>query len=154
MLYTSLNVFVDADSCPVKEEISKVASMYGLTVHYVASYNHVGSLDKGSNWHIVDTGDQAVDYFILNKVRQRDIVITQDLSLAALVVSRGVYALTPRGNIINEGDSEEIFLRKYLRLQNQKQKKRVKGPSKLTKEDKKNFLVTFEKILSKIEGFS
>ncbi|MFD1018786.1 YaiI/YqxD family protein [Thalassobacillus hwangdonensis] len=145
-------VYVDADSCPVKEEIQRVCQKHVVTPVFVSTFNHYSPDADNDNWRIIDPDDQAVDLYILNKVEKGDLVITQDLSFAVLLMGQGVYALTPRGKLIAEADADEILYRKYLRQKNQKARNRIKGPSALTDEDKKRFEMQLENFLSNNEG--
>ncbi|GGC91977.1 UPF0178 protein YqxD [Thalassobacillus devorans] len=152
MLQNKPAVYVDADSCPVKGEIDQVCYDHSIIPQYVATINHYSPHSEYSDWKIIDDTDQAVDLFILNRVKQGDIVITQDLSFAVLLTSRGVYALTPRGKLIEEADADEIMLRKHLRQKNQKRGSRLKGPPPLLDQDRQTFQKVLDDFLSKHEG--
>ncbi|MBM7554739.1 YaiI/YqxD family protein [Thalassobacillus pellis] len=152
MLEYRVNIFVDADSCPVKEEIDRVCSSHCITPIYVATINHYSPVQSQENWKIIDDDDQAVDLYILNRVKKGDLVITQDLAFAVLLTARGVYAMTPRGKLISEDDADEILLRRHLRQKNQRSGKRIKGPSPFHEQDRLKFQVRLDEFLSKDEG--
>ncbi|SEA96832.1 hypothetical protein SAMN05421743_111122 [Thalassobacillus cyri] len=152
MLQNRPALYVDADSCPVKEEIDRVCLKHAIVPQYVATINHYSPNSEYGDWKIIDDADQAVDLFILNRVKRGDIVITQDLSFAVLLTSRGVYAITPRGKLIEEADADEIMLRKHLRQKTQKRGNRIKGPPPLLEQDRLNFQDKLDDFLSKHEG--
>ncbi|WP_431798803.1 DUF188 domain-containing protein [Halobacillus andaensis] len=120
------SVWVDADSCPVQEEIRLVCSSFQLEPKFVATVNHYKHDTNNENWTYLDHGSQSVDLFILNRVKSGDIVVTQDYSLAVLLTPRGVYVITPRGKLIKEGEATDIMNQKHLRQQSLKRKKNGK----------------------------
>lgn len=145
-------VWVDADSCPVQTEIVEVSRAYGITPRFIATVNHFSSNKTGESWTFLDDGSQSVDLYIINHVQPGDIVITQDLSLAVLLTAKRVYVLTPRGKLVEEDDANVIMDQKYIRQKTMKRKKKWKGPSAFTKNDREHFRLSFEKLLSDYEG--
>ncbi|ELK45478.1 DUF188 domain-containing protein [Halobacillus sp. ACCC02827] len=149
----NVTVWVDADSCPVQDEIVEVCSQYELTPQFIATVNHYSMNKSMMEWTFVDHGSQSVDLYILNHVKKYDVVITQDLSLAVLLTPKRVYVMTPRGKLIREGDADHIMNQKFLRQQTMKQRKRWKGPSSFTMEDRDKFREVFSALLREQEGF-
>ncbi|MHC5211457.1 MAG: YaiI/YqxD family protein [Planctomycetota bacterium] len=92
-----LEVYVDGDSCPVKDEIYRVASRYQLTVNVVA--NQSLSVPKGDAFRLVLVGDRfdEADDWIASRADEGDIVITADILLAARCLERGCRVLGPYG---------------------------------------------------------
>ncbi|SFJ19953.1 hypothetical protein SAMN04487936_101291 [Halobacillus dabanensis] len=148
----NVNVYVDADSCPVQDEILEVCQLFGVNPNFIATVNHYSSEKAEAGWMFVDDGSQSVDIYILNKVQDGDVVITQDLSLAVLLTSKGVYVMTPRGKLVKENDAEQIMNQKFIRQQAMKRTKKWKGPSAFTDKDRKKFQSIFQHLLSKHEG--
>ncbi|PBB06862.1 YaiI/YqxD family protein [Salimicrobium humidisoli] len=142
----TLTIWVDADSCPVKEEIRSIAYMQTIPVRFVASYDHY-SPDLGEEWTFVEKGQDAVDLFILNHVKPGDVVVTQDLSLASLLLERGVYVLTPRGKLIKSFEVESIMHSKYIRMKEKRRGNYGKGPAALTRHDRMLFKERLSDIL-------
>ncbi|TGB04275.1 YaiI/YqxD family protein [Halobacillus salinus] len=147
-------LWVDADSCPVQKEIVQVSENYGWQPQFIATINHFSSDLEGQEWTFLDHGSQTVDLYILNRVKPKDIVVTQDLSLAVLLTSKRVYVLTPRGKLVTEDDAVQIMDSKHLRQQTMKQKKKWKGPSAFTNDDRHRFSRQLEKLMSEDEGIS
>lgn len=129
---------MDADSCPVKEEIQSMTEKEPVDVRFIASYDHYTPF-HGEAWTFVEKGQDAVDLYILNRASQADIAITQDLSLASLLLERGVYVLTPRGKLIKSFEIESIMHSKYIRMKEKRQGNYGKGPSAVTKADRELF---------------
>ena len=95
-------LYVDADSCPVKDEVYRVAYRYALTVHVVA--NQSVHLPEGDAFRLVLVEDRfdAADDWIAEHVDERSIVITEDILLAARCLERGARVLAPRGRVFKD----------------------------------------------------
>jgi hypothetical protein len=91
------HIYVDADACPVKTEIAKVAQRHGLPVVYVA--NAWMTLPRGPNLRLqVVTGAfDAADDWIAQQVQRIDVVITADIPLASRCLKQGALVLGPGG---------------------------------------------------------
>jgi uncharacterized protein YaiI (UPF0178 family) len=93
-------VYVDADACPVKDEVYKVAARYGLAVKVVAnSWMRIpGGLPNGSvEMIVVPEGPDAADDWIASRVTTADIVVTADIPLADRALKAGAQAISPKG---------------------------------------------------------
>jgi len=96
------DIYVDADGCPVKGEIYRVASRYDLKVFLVANARmRVPDRDSVA---LVVVGDQldAADDWIVEHITKNDIVITDDIPLASRSLKRGARVITSRGRILTE----------------------------------------------------
>jgi uncharacterized protein YaiI (UPF0178 family) len=91
------HVYVDADACPVKAEIAKVAERHGLPVVYVA--NAPMSVPRGarSRLQVVSGAFDAADDWIVEQLRPHDVVITADIPLASRSLKAGALVLGPSG---------------------------------------------------------
>jgi hypothetical protein len=93
-------IFVDADACPVKDEVYRVATRYGLAVKLVANpwMRAPKGLPKGSvEMVVVAEGPDAADDWIAERARPHDIVVTADIPLADRALKAGAAALSPKG---------------------------------------------------------
>jgi len=92
-----LEIYVDADACPVKSEIVRVAERHGLVVHMVS--NSWMRLAEGPlvKRVIVSEGFDAADDWIAERVGTGDIVVTADIPLADRCLKAGARALGPTG---------------------------------------------------------
>ncbi|PMC39659.1 YaiI/YqxD family protein [Bacillus sp. UMB0899] len=147
-----MKIFVDADACPVKKEIMLIADKYKLDVVFVASYNHTSDKTYGGQWVFVDTGKEEADLYIVNHVSKGDIVISQDIGLAGLLIRKDVICITPRGKQYTEENIDTALQFRYLSAKERRSGKYTKGPKKFTENDILYFITTFEKILSKHAG--
>jgi uncharacterized protein YaiI (UPF0178 family) len=144
-------VFVDADACPIKDEIFSLACEYNIPSVFISSYSHFSPLQK-MNWVYVDTEKEAVDLYILNHAVRGDVVITQDIGLASMLVNRGVHVISPRGKVYEEGEMDSALHHRYLQAKQRRQGVYPKGMKRFSDQDRRLFLQNFEKILSKLEG--
>ena len=92
-----LHIFVDADACPVKQEVYRVAKRYDLSVTLVAgSWMRVPE-ENNLSLKVVGKGMDAADDWIVEHLGVDDIVITADIPLAARCLEKAAYALGPTG---------------------------------------------------------
>ena len=94
-------IFVDADACPVKPEILKVAERHGLPVTFVANSGLRPSRDPMVRNVIVSGAFDAADNWIAENVREGDIVITADVPLAGRTVASGAHVTGPTGRLFD-----------------------------------------------------
>ena len=97
-----LEIYVDADACPVKTEIMRVADRHGLPVHMVS--NQWLRLDDHPRVNRVIVGDglDAADDWIAERVGDGDIAITADIPLAARCLDAGASVIGPTGKPFTE----------------------------------------------------
>ncbi|MEK1828225.1 DUF188 domain-containing protein [Priestia megaterium] len=81
---------------------------------FVASYAHMQTNPTPGKWVYVDAEKEAADLYILNHAVKQDIVVTQDTGLASMLVSRGVYALSPRGKYYNDDEMNTVLFFRYV----------------------------------------
>lgn len=95
-------IFVDADACPVKPEVLKVAERHGLPVTFVANSGLRPSRDPMIRNVIVSGAFDAADNWVVDNVREGDIVITADVPLAGRTVAKGAHVTGPTGRLFDQ----------------------------------------------------
>ncbi len=140
-------IFVDADACPVKAEVEKVAERHGVAVTYVANGGLRPSRDPMIRNVIVSRGADAADDWIVENAGRNDIVITADIPLAARAVELGAHVLGPTGRPFTP---ETIGMAVAMRTL--KQHLRETGESKgynagFSPQDRSRFLGELDRIL-------
>lgn len=90
-------ILVDADACPVKTEILKVAERHGLPVTFVANSGLRPSRDPMVRNVVVSGKFDAADDWIVENASAGDVAVTADVPLAARLVEKGVHVLGPTG---------------------------------------------------------
>ena len=142
----SIEIYVDADACPVKPEILKVAERHGLRVTFVANSGLRPSRDPMIRNVVVSAGFDAADNWIVENIRAGDIVVTADVPLAVRCVAKGAHVTGPTGRIF---DQTNIGMASAMR--DLGQHLRETGESKgynaaFSPRDRSAFLETLEKL--------
>lgn len=145
-------ILVDADACPVKEEISGIAHTYQMDVYFVASYSHIVKNEIPGTWVYVDDEKESADLCILNHAKKHDVVVTQDHGLASMLVSRNVYVLSPRGKQYEESEMDMMLHMRFLSAKERRKGNYSKGPKAFSQQDRENFMHSLKKTLSNIAG--
>lgn len=142
-----MKIIVDADACPVKEIIISLGIERNVPVEMVASFNHQINGGPGVRVIITDTGPDAADYIIANRVEAGDIVVTQDFGLAALVLGKQGKALSPRGLIFTGENINGLLMQRYVSAKVRRGGGKTKGPASFTEKDRDNFLKSLLKLI-------
>ena len=91
------HIYVDADACPVKPEIIRVAERHGLTTILVSNGGLRPSRDPMVRHVVVSRSADAADDWIAENIEAGDIAVTADIPLAQRAVARGALVLGPTG---------------------------------------------------------
>ena len=146
-----LHIYVDADACPVKNEVYKVAQRYGLSVSLVAnSYMRIPSGD----WLklvVVDQGLDEADDWIVAQVGPDDIVITGDIPLAARCLDEGAQVLGHKGRPFTTENVGESLATRQLLTQLRDQGVVMGGPPPFTAKDRSLFLQQLDQMINTIQ---
>ena len=137
-------IFVDADACPVKDEIARVAERHGLVVHIVCNGGIRPSRHPLVRTVIVAEGADAADDWIVEHAGKGDVVVTADIPLASRSLAKGARVLGHNGKPFTE---ESIGLALGLRDLN-KYLREASGSQTynagFTKDDRSRFLNALE----------
>ncbi len=95
-------ILVDADACPVKEEVLRVAERHGVKVTMVANFGLRPSRDPMVANVMVPQGADAADDWIVEHAGAGDIVVTADIPLARRALEKGALVLGPTGRAFTE----------------------------------------------------
>jgi uncharacterized protein YaiI (UPF0178 family) len=145
-----LNIYVDADGCPVKGETYRVAERYGLKVILVAD-THMRVPDE--DWIdlvVVSGGFDAADDWIAERVDRDDIVITGDIPLADRCLKRGARALSPRGRVYREDSIGQALAMRDFRAHLRELGIDSGGPAPFERRDRSQFLQRLDEMVHAI----
>ncbi len=95
-------IYVDADACPVKDEVVKVAGRHDLVVTFVSNGGLRPSRDPMIRHVVVSKSADAADDWIVEELKPGDIVVTSDVPLAARTVEKNAQAIAPTGRLFTE----------------------------------------------------
>ena len=143
-----MQIYVDADACPVVGIVKKIAEKYKIPVTLLCDTNHVLSSDY-SEVIVVGAGADAVDYKLISICHKGDIVVTQDYGVAAMALGKGAYAIHQSGKWYTDDNIDQMLLERHLnkKARRSSHKNHIKGPKKRTQEDDERFALSFEKLI-------
>jgi uncharacterized protein YaiI (UPF0178 family) len=141
-----MQIFVDADACPVKDIIIRIASENNLPVTMIIDSSHELN-DNYSTVITVEKGRDSVDLVLINRVKGGDIVVTQDYGLAALVLGKSAKALNQNGLIYSNDNMDRLLMERHIGQKVRRGGGRTKGPAKRTREDDERFTKAFREII-------
>lgn len=145
-----VNLYIDADGCPVVDETIELACYYELPVTIVCDTSHVFSSEYASVL-MADKGRDQSDFLILKHITKGDVVITQDYGLAALALSKGAYAISQNGLVYREENMDELLHSRHQHALLRKHKHYGHIP-KRTQEDDVKFMDALDELLREIMG--
>ncbi len=123
-----MKIVVDADACPVKNEIVKIAKRSGLEVIMVCDTSHIITSDY-AKVITVDKGADSVDFALINMVKAGDIVVSQDYGVAAMALAKRAFAIGNFGKIYTQFNIDAMLNQRYLAKENRRKGgKFMKGP--------------------------
>lgn len=137
-LSSAPTIFIDADACPVKEEVYKVARRYKCPVHVVA--NAFMRTPPDVQFVVVDSGPDAADDWIAERVQSRDIVITNDIPLASRTLKAGGMALGATGKAFTEASIGTALAQRELMEHLRSFGEAGGGPKPFSPQDRSRFL--------------
>lgn len=143
-----MQIFVDADACPVIGIVEKVAKEHSVSVTLLCDTNHVLSSDY-SEVVVVGAGADAVDYKLISICHRGDIVVSQDYGVAAMALGKGAYAIHQSGKWYTNENIDQMLMERHLNKKARRAsgKNHLKGPRKRTWEDDEHFRESFEKMI-------
>lgn len=150
-------LFIDADACPVTREAITAARALGIPVVLVA--NGTQNMDRytkrsGVEAIQVSSGADAADFAVIERLHPGDVVVTQDIGLAAMVLGRGAAAVGPRGHVFHMAT---IDAEMHIRHEEKKLRRaggRHGGPRPFTEEDREHFSEVVERLLRQAKEHS
>lgn len=142
-----MQILVDADACPVKDIIVKIAKHYHIPVTMLIDTAH----ELADGYSAVITVDQerdSVDLALMKFLNKDDIVVTQDFGLAALVLGKGARAVNQNGLIYTDDNIDKLLFERYLSWKVRRGGGRMTNPKKRTKADNERFEKAFLSLIS------
>lgn len=143
-------IYIDADACPVKEEIYKVARRYSMKVFVTANQPMRIPTDPLIEL-VVRGGSTIVDDWIAERAGPGDIVITTDIPLAARCLAKNARVLSPKGQPFTENDiGHALALRDILDMLRQSGTP-TGGPAPMAPKDRSRFLGKLDEMVNAVK---
>ncbi len=145
-----LNIFIDADACPVKKEVYRVASRYSLNVTLVAnSWMRVPN-ERWIALEVVEDRLDTADDWIVEHVQPYDIVVTADIPLASRCLKEGARVIGPTGKPFTENNIGQAVATRDLLSELRDAGEITGGPPPLKKRDRSRFLQQLDDVIQSI----
>jgi uncharacterized protein YaiI (UPF0178 family) len=135
-----LHIFIDADACPVKNEVYRVARRCNLNVTLVANTRMRIPADERINFKVVSSGFDAADNWIAENAEEDDIVITADILLAARCIKKGAQVIGTNGKPFSEESIGETVATRDLLSELREAGIITGGAKPMQQRDRTNFL--------------
>ncbi|WP_020591064.1 YaiI/YqxD family protein [Kiloniella laminariae] len=144
-----MEIYVDGDACPVKDEVIRVAERHGLQIHLVSNSWLRYGRHPLVNSVVVPEGLDVADDWIADNIKAGDIAVTADIPLASRCVKQGAKVLDPKGKIFTE-ESMGMTLAVRDLMTNLRESGEIKSYSPaFTKQDRSRFLSALDQIIHK-----
>jgi len=145
-----LHIFVDADACPVKQEVYRVAGRCQLDVTLVANARMRIPNERWITLEVVADGFDAADNWIVEHVQPHDIVVTADIPLASRCLQKGARVIGPTGKPFTENNIGGAVATRGLMSELREAGEITGGPPPLTKRDRSRFLQQLDTVIQSI----
>jgi uncharacterized protein YaiI (UPF0178 family) len=135
-----MQIVVDADACPVKDEVYVVASRFSLPVVLVAC--SAIAIPRGVDARLVrvPTGLDAADDWIAANVRAHDVIVTADIPLAGRCLEVGAHVIGPTGQRFTEDSIGGALAVRQIKEDLRSAGVQTRGPRPLSDRDRSRFL--------------
>ncbi|HOO78655.1 MAG TPA: YaiI/YqxD family protein [bacterium] len=144
------SIFVDADACPVKQEVYRVASRYNLEVILVANSWMRVPTGRPVKLVVVEDGFDAADDWIVEHIRRGDIAITADIPLASRCLKKGAHVVGPTGKLFTDDNIGQTVATRDLLSELRSSGEIMGGPPPLTQRDRSRFLQALDSVVQTI----
>lgn len=146
-------LFIDADACPVTREAIAIGRQRGMRV--VVAANSTQNLERyasrsGVEAISVSSGRDAADFAVVERLEPGDVVVTQDIGLAAMAIGRGAGAISPRGRIFHLATIDAELAVRHAEARLRRAGGRHGGPPKFDDEDREHFGEQLERLLTQM----
>ena len=146
-----INIYIDADACPVKDETYKVAARYKIKSFVVANKFQNVPVDPLIELKIVSGNFDAADDWIVENITSYDIVITTDILLADRCVKKQARAVSPKGVEFTEDNIGSVVANREL-MQNLRHMGEMRGgPAPMDKKARSQFLGKLDQIIQSLQ---
>ena len=142
-----MNVLIDADACPVIKITVELCQRFRIPCCLLCDTSHKIEY-KGATTLTFDKGSDSVDFALVNRISQGDLVITQDYGVAALALGKGARAIHQSGKWYTDDNIDGLLMERHLAKKARRSgKHHLKGPAKRTEEDDRRFAESFERMI-------
>jgi uncharacterized protein YaiI (UPF0178 family) len=146
-----VHIYVDADACPVKQEVCRVAGRHGVPVTFVSNSWIPIPSQPSVRLEVVDRQFDAADDWIAGRTGSGDVVVTSDIPLASRCIKVGAQVVNPHGRVLDENNIGEIAATRDLLTELRSGGVATGGPPPFEKKDRSRFLQNLDQVLHRIK---
>lgn len=144
------HIFVDADACPVKEEVYKVAFRHEVRVSIVSNMMMRVPVHPLVTRVVVGSGFDAADDWIAERASSTSVVITADILLADRCLKAGASVIAPNGKPFTPNSIGSAIATRAIMADLRAGGEAIGGPPPFTKSDRSRFLATLDEVLVRL----
>jgi len=143
------DIYIDADACPVRDEVYRVAERFGLKVFVVSNGSRPirPSPNPDVSMITVNDGFDAADHWIAEHIAAKDICVTADIPLASRCLAQHAYALAPNGKIWDHNNIGNALAGREVSRHLRELGVGGGGPAPFSKADRSRFLNALDKLV-------
>jgi uncharacterized protein len=147
-----MKIWVDADACPgvIRDIVLKAANRHVIETVFVANKSLFLPPAEYLSFVLVEQGPDVVDRYIIAHAQRGDLVITQDIPLAAELVPQGIVAISPHGTLFDDSNIGERLSFRNLMSDLRDTGMITGGPKPFGEKQKRAFANTFDQCLTKL----
>ena len=142
-----IKLYIDADACPVKNEVFRVARRHGLKVYLVSNSLMRIPPDDFIELIIVPEGFDVADDWIATHIAETDIAVTADIPLAARCLKKGAKVLDPKGRVYSEDSIGEALANRDFMAFLRDMGTITGGPPPFAPRDRSRFLQRLDELI-------
>jgi len=142
-----IKIYVDADGCPVKNEVYRVGLRYGLRVYVVSNSRMTIPQEKLFQLVIVKEGFDAADDWIVDHIQANDVAVSADIPLAARCLEKGARVLDPKGRVFTQESIGNALANRDLMAHLRELGNITGGPAPFEKRDRSRFLQNLDNLI-------
>jgi hypothetical protein len=142
-------IYIDADACPVREEVYRVAGRLGLAVHVVSNGSRPIRPPGLPNVQmvVVGAGADVADDWIAERIAPSDVCVTSDIPLASRCLARGARALAANGKLWTADNIGGALAGRAVAQHMREMGMTTGGPAPLTRADRSRFLSALDTVV-------
>lgn len=145
-----MHIYVDADACPVKQEVCRVAIRHCVAVTFVSNAWIPIPSQRSVRLEVVDRQFDAADDWIAARAGTGDVVVTADIPLASRCIREGAQVVNPNGRMLDENNIGEAAATRDLLTELRSGGVATGGPPRFAKKDRSRFLQNLDQVLHRI----
>ena len=149
--FQAITIYVDADACPVKAEIYRVAERHGLKVFVVSNSFFQVPQDPLIERVVVSSGFDAADDWIAERAGRGAIVITADIPLASRCVKAGAEVIGPTGKPFTQASIGMALATRNLMEDLRAMGEVTGGPKAFSPKDRSAFLSALDVAINRLK---